>query len=189
MKKLLYLFLSLFLAVTLAAAQNQNETSTPPPQGPQGGPPPHRHMDGGGFPGMPGMLGFGKDWWRDSQIAQQINLTEPQKQQLSTIFASHRSTLITLRGAIENDEGKLRDILEQDQPQQAQVLTQLGQLQSDRNALEQEFTVMTLAFRGVLSPDQWKQLRSLSQQRMMNFRGHHQGRGPGENGPPPPPQE
>ena len=135
---------------------------------------------------MPGMLGFGKDWWRDSQIAQQINLSEPQKQQLSTIFSSHRANLIQLRGNVENDEGKLRDLLEQDQPQQDQVLAQVSQLQTDRNALEKEFTVMTLAFRGVLSPDQWKQLRSLSQQKMMNFREHHQGRGHEENGPPPP---
>ena len=187
MKKLLYLFLSLFLAVTLAAAQNQSETNTPPPPSTEGGPP-HRHMHGGGgFPGMPGMLGFGRDWWRNSEIAQQINLTDPQKQQLSQIFASHRANLIQLRGNVENDEGKLRDLLEQDQPQQDQVLAQVSQLQNDRNSLEKEFTIMTLAFRGVLTPDQWKQLRSLSQQRMMNFRGRHEGRrGPGPDGPPPP---
>ena len=186
MKKLLYLFLSLFFAVSMAAAQNQNETTTPPSPGPQAGPPPHHpHMGGGGFPGMPGMLGFGRDWWRDSQVAQQINLSDQQKQQLSTIFAGHRGNLIQLRGNIENDEGKLRDLLEQDQPQQDQVLAQMTQLQTDRNALEKEFTVMTLSFRGVLSPDQWKQLRSLSQQKMMNFRSHHQG-GPGHDGPPPP---
>lgn len=187
MRKLLYLCLTLFLTVTLTAAQNQNETSTPPPPGPQGGPPHHPHMGPpGGFPGMPGMLGFGKDWWRNSEIAQQINLSDQQKQQLSSTFASHRGNLMTLRGTIETDEGKLRDLLEQDQPQQAQVLAQLSQLQSDRNAMEQEFTVMTLAFRGILTPDQWKQLRSLSQQKMMNFREHHQGRSPGQNGPPPP---
>jgi Spy/CpxP family protein refolding chaperone len=159
MKKLFFLSLLLSFAVSLAAAQNQNDPSTAP----QGQP--HPHMGMGGFPGMPGIPGLGRDWWRNSEIAQQINLE-----------------------SVETDESKLRALLEQDAPQQAVILGQLGKLQADRNALETEFTVMSLAFRGVLHPDQWKQLRALARQRMMDFKMRRSEHGPSANGPLPPQQ-
>ena len=180
MKKLFYLCLLLSLAMKVSAGQNQNDPA-PPSQNPR-----HPHMGMGGFPGMPGIPGLGRDWWRDSQIAQQINLSEPQKQQLSQIFSSHRGTLMQLRGNVETEEGKLRALLEEDVPQQDLIRGELGRLQADRNALETEFTMMSLAFRGVLTPDQWKQLRALAQQRISDFRARRSEHGLGANGQPPP---
>jgi Spy/CpxP family protein refolding chaperone len=127
------------------------------------------------------------NWWRNSEIAQQINLSDQQKQQLGQIFAGHRETLVQLRGNVETEENKLGALLDQDQPQQDQVLAEVTQLQSARNALEKEFTVMSLAFRGVLTPEQWKQLRSLSRQKMMNFR-MHKSQNSSEGSNPTPPQ-
>src|ERR1700746_985904 len=101
MKKLFFLSLLLSFAVSLAAAQNQNDPSTAP----QGQP--HPHMGMGGFPGMPGIPGLGRDWWRNSEIAQQINLNDQQKQQLKQIFSSHRSNLVELRTNVETEEKKL----------------------------------------------------------------------------------
>jgi Spy/CpxP family protein refolding chaperone len=142
-------------------------------------------MGMGGFPGMPGIPGLA-NWWRNSEIAQQINLSEPQKQELSKIFSAHRGNLIQLRSNVETEESNLRNLLEQELPQQEPILAELGKLQMARNALENDFTVMTLEFRGVLNPDQWKQLRNLARQRMMNFRTHRPGRGPGADSSPPP---
>lgn len=138
--------------------------------------------------GMPGM-GFGHDWWRNSELAQKIGLSEQQTQQLNQIFSSHRANLAQMRANVEIEEGKLSDLLDQDQPQQDQVLAQVTQLQNARNALEKEFTVMTLAFRGVLTPDQWKQLQSMSHEKMF-FRTYKPGPGgPGDGPPPMPPLE
>src|SRR5215469_4205774 len=141
--RLLFLFI---LAAAFAAAQTTNPPSGP---GPGGLGPRHHMMDMG--PGGP-MMGIPGDWWRNSQIAQELNLSDQQKQQLSQIFSSHRSNLMALRGDVENEQGKLRDLLDQDQPQQDQVLAEVAQLQAARNALEKEFTVMALSFRGVLTP-------------------------------------
>ncbi|MGZ6423255.1 MAG: hypothetical protein ACXWSR_20160, partial [Bdellovibrionota bacterium] len=63
------------------------------------------------------------------------------------------------------------------------------------NQLDREFTQMTLDFRKILTPDQWKQLRTLMPPPpgpgMMKRFGHGPG-GPGGPGgpdaPPPPPQ-
>jgi Spy/CpxP family protein refolding chaperone len=180
MRKPSYFALLLLLAATMVAAQNQNESAAPNQEQPAH---PHPRMGMNGFMGMP-PLG---DWWRNSGIAQQINLSDQQKQQLGQIFSSHRENLVQLRGNVETEENKLGALLDQDQPQQDQVLAEVTQLQAARNALEKEFTVMSLAFRGVLSPDQWKQLRYLSRQKMMNFR-MHKSQNSSEGSNPPPPQ-
>jgi len=176
----------LFIVMILAAAFAAAQTTTPPSgPGPDGPGPRHHMMEMG--PGGP-MMGIPGDWWRNSEIAQELNLTDQQKQQLSQIFSSHRSNLITLRGNVENEQGKLRDLLDQDQPQQDQVLAEVASLQAARNTLEKEFTVMALSFRGVLTPDQWKTLRSSAKEHM-HF-GHHPGGpgGPGGGAAPPPQQ-
>jgi len=129
---------------------------------------------------MPGMPGFGHDWWRNSELAQQIGLNDQQKEQLSQVFSSHRSNLVQLRASVAGEEEKLHDLLNQDRPQQDQVMAEMTQLQSARNALENEFTMMTLAFRNVLTPDQWKQLQSISHEKM---RTHFYKRAPEGSGP------
>lgn len=174
------ILLILIFATAFTAAQTTNQPTAPT----QGPPQPRHHMMDMG-PGGP-MMGIPGDWWRNSEIAQSLNLTDQQKQQLGQIFSSHRANLITLRGNVEIEQGKLLDLLDQDQPQQDQVLAEVTQLQGARNALEKEFTLMALGFRGALTPDQWKKLRSSAKEHMMRF-GHHPG-GPGGNTPAPPPQ-
>ncbi len=138
--------------------------------------------------GVPGM-GFGHDWWRNSEVAQKIGLNQQQTEHLNHIFSDHRDNLAHMKANVEIEEGKLSDLLDQDQPQQDQVLAQMTQLQNARNALEKEFTIMTLAFRGALTPDQWKQLQSMTREKMF-FRMHKPGPGgPGDGPPPMPPTE
>lgn len=181
MNKLPYLSALLLLTSALTLAQTPTDSGSPN-QDDRG---PHARRGMGGMPGMAGIPELGRDWWRNSEIAQQINLNDQQRQQLTQIFSSHRPNLVQLRTNVETEEKKLAGLLDQDQPQQEQVLAEVSQLQSARNALEKEFTVMALAFRGVLTPDQWKQLRSLARDRALNFRMHHSENGPRGNGPPP----
>jgi Spy/CpxP family protein refolding chaperone len=174
-------YLLIFLLATGCLLSAQNDSQTPPDKA-------NRRFVIQRMDGVPGM-GFGHDWWRNSELAQKIGLNEQQTQQLNQIFSGHRANLAQMRANIEIEEGKLSDLLDQDQPQQDQVLGQLTQLQNARNALEKEFTVMTLSFRGVLTPDQWKQLQSMSHEKMF-FRMHKPGPGgPGDGPPPMPPLE
>ena len=177
--KMSYLLILLLAGAGVVSAQNDSQPSTEKPR---------VKMMADKMHGMPGM-GFGHDWWRNSELAQKIGLNQQQTQQLNQIFSSHRANLVQMRANVEIEEGKLNDLLEQDQPQQDQVLAEMTQLQNARNTLEKEFTVMTLAFRGVLSPDQWKQLHSISHEKMF-FRMHKPGPGgPGDGPPPMPPVE
>ena len=177
MKTLSYCLSLLLLTIGIAAAQSDN---TPPPDKGLHG---HR-IRVPGMGGMPGMPGIGHDWWRNSEIAQAINLSDTQKENLNQIFGSHRTNLIKAKGNVEIEEGKLSDLLEQDRPDQTAVLQQLKDVQTARNTMENEFTVMSLAFRNELTPDQWKKLQSVTRERMGKmFRMHH---GDGSGAPPPP---
>ena len=169
-----FIFVLILLATSISAAQTDSQ-----PRPDASNPRPHMRFR----PGMGGMPGFGHDWWRNSELAQQIGLNDQQKEQLSQIFSSHRSNLVQLRTNVADEEGKLHDLLNQDRPQQDQVIAEMTQLQSARNALEKEFTIMTLAFRNVLTPDQWKQLQSISQEKMRSHFSRRSPEGPAPASP------
>ena len=163
MNRLLYVNFAIFFLIASAAAADQSV----PPAAPAN-PEPAHHMH------MPALGPVGGDWWKNSEIAQKINLSDGQKQQLQQIFSDHRSNLVTLRGSFESEEGKLRNLVNQDPPQDDQVLAQVDQVTAARGKLDREFAAITLAFRKVLSGDQWKQLQNITMQRFLAFRhGRH----------------
>jgi len=164
MNRLLYFTFATFVLIASAAAMDQSGL---PPATPNSDAPPPRHMH------MPALGPVGGDWWKNSEIAQQINLTDAQKQQIQQIFSDHRSNLVVLRGNFENEEGKLRSLVNQDPPQDEQVIAQVDQVTAARGKLDREFAAITLAFRKVLSGDQWKQLQNITMQRFWAFRRSH----------------
>ena len=166
MKRLLYFTFAVFLLIASAAAMGQSQSSTQS----NGDTPRHMHM--------PALGPVGGDWWKNSEIAQKINLTDAQKQQLQQIFSDHRSNLKALKGDFEAQEGRLRNLVNQDSPQDDQVLAQVDQVSAARGKLDREFASITLAFRRVLSGDQWKQLQNITMQRFLAFRHFHHGEKP-----------
>src|SRR5262245_57827135 len=62
------------------------------------------------------------DWWRNSDLAQKLNLTDQQKSQLEQAFTQQRSQLKDLRDALEKEEAKLQDLMNADNVQDAQVV-------------------------------------------------------------------
>jgi Spy/CpxP family protein refolding chaperone len=126
------------------------------------------------------------DWWRNSDVAQKLNLTDQQKQQLEQTFNQQRSQLVDLKAALEKEEMKLQDLMNADNVQESQIVAQIDATQAARAKLQRSFAMMALQFRKVLTADQWKQLR---EQESVMF--HRRDRGPGDrppggpDGPPP----
>lgn len=153
----------LVLAGTLAFAQD----APPPP------PPP-----GPGGPGMMGGHGFGHGgmgmggWWKNSEMAAKLNLTDQQKQQLEKTFTDYRLQLIDQRAAVEREETKLQPLMDADQLDKAKITAQLDSLIAARTKLEKTAAMMHLAMREILTADQYKQLQSMHMQ-------HREGRGMG----------
>ena len=170
--------------------------------------------DPGGMPHPPkgthGMMvhhEMGK-WWRNPEVVSKLQLTDAQVSELNQVFYNHKLKLIDYGAEMEKQDLKLQTLLDADQPDEAQVSSQVDQVLAARGKLEREFTMMNLNLRKQLSLEQWRQLKALRgdagpgdhfmffQKRLgpgpdgdvMYF---HQRVGPGETGadelPPPPP--
>jgi Spy/CpxP family protein refolding chaperone len=145
-----------------------------------GATPPVSNFHGGKLeqkmPGRPGPPPF--DWWRNSDVAQKLNLTDQQKSKLEQTFNQQKEQLKDLRDALQKEEAKLQDLMNADNVQDAQIVAQIDATQAARAKLQRNFAMMALEFRKILTADQWKQLR---EQEAMMF--HHRERGPGDRGP------
>ncbi len=178
----LFLIAALFLPLTMFA-------QGPPPGGPGGphGMGPHP----GGPPGGHGMMG---EWWKNSELAQKLQLTDQQKQQLDKVFFDHRMKLIDFQADMEKQDLKLQTLLDEDTPNESQVSTQVDAELAAKSKLEREFTMMNLDLRKVLSVDQWRKLKDMHEHHGpdgpdRHIELHHDFRGDsrGEHMPPPPP--
>jgi periplasmic protein CpxP/Spy len=100
-------------------------------------------------------------WWNNPQIAQKIGLTEDQQKKMDDIFLQSRLKLIDQHAAVEKEEAILEPMLSTDQPDEAQVLSQIDKVAQSRAELEKANARMLLGLRRVLTTAQWQQLRTL----------------------------
>jgi hypothetical protein len=77
------------------------------------------------------------------------------------VFYQHRLKLVDYGADMEKADMQLQKMLDADYVDEAQVNTQVDQVLAARGKMEREFTMLTLNFRKILTPDQWKQLRSI----------------------------
>jgi Spy/CpxP family protein refolding chaperone len=100
-------------------------------------------------------------WWQNSDVVKKLQLTDGEISQLDQIFYEHRLKLIDYGAAMEKQDLKLQQLLDMDNPDDAQVNAQVDQVLAARGKLEREFTMMNLALRRVLFIEQWRQLKSM----------------------------
>ena len=141
---------------------------------------------------------FGR-WWNDPHLAQQIGLTDQEKQQMDQIFLQNRLKLVDLHANLEKQELLLRPMIEADNPDEAKILSQIDAVAQARADLEKANARMLFDIRKTLTPEQWQKLKTMRMEhhdmrmehhdRMRDDRrgGHHRGMGPNGGAPPPQP--
>ena len=144
--------------------------------GPDSRPAPHPMMEMH-HPGPDGDHGPMGQWWKNSDVAQKLKLTDQQIQELDKKFYDHRLKLIDYQADAEKQNFKLQTLLDADNPDEAQVSAQVDQTLAARGKLEREFTMMNLDLRKVLSVEQWRQLKDLHDERGGPGRFHPHGEG------------
>lgn len=133
----------------------------PLPGGP-GGPPPRR---GPGMMGpMGGMMPMMR-FWKESRIANLLGLSQQQIDQLDQVVDSNEPQLKQMSEQLRTNEDQLHKLMDADQPDTAQINSQIDQIAQMRASLEKATAKMHLAVRGILTPDQWKKLQA----EMMNI--------------------
>jgi len=178
------------VSLVLGTALFAQDAPPGPPEG-QGGPggAKARHVRGGHGP-------MGK-WWENPDVVSKLGLSDSQVTQLNQVFYDHKMKLIDYGADMEKQDMRLQNLLDADQPNEAQVGSQVDQVLAARSKIEREYTMMNLALRKVLTVDQWKQLKTIRGagmpgENLMYFHkrlGPPGPGGPGELPPPPPPGE
>jgi Spy/CpxP family protein refolding chaperone len=105
------------------------------------------------------------EWWKDSTIAKKLQLSDGQITQLDQTFYDHKMKLVDYGAEMEKEDMKLQKILDADVPDEGQVGTQVDQVLTARGKLEREYTMMNLDLRKVLTIEQWRQLKSIREER------------------------
>lgn len=100
-------------------------------------------------------------WWKDPEVISKLQLSDAQIAQLNQVFYDHKLKLIDYGAEMEKQDLKLQTLLDADQPDEAQVSSQVDQVLGARGKLEREFTMMNLNLRKQLSLEQWRQLKTL----------------------------
>jgi periplasmic protein CpxP/Spy len=161
---------------------------------------PHRGWEGpgkfgDGVGGRP-LMAPGR-WWKRAGVAKALGLDDAQVQKIEQIFQDSRLKLVDLHASLQKDEIKLEPMIEADNPDEKAVLGAIDRIAADRAALVKANAQMAFAIRRVLTPEQWKKLRTLWRQRDRfpqpmggprdGFRRdgppHHGMGGPGNGGP------
>ena len=176
-------FAAILSVAMMAAAQ-----APPPGTGPGAGPGPGPGMGGPGFgmhrPPMERALGLdGGRWWNDQTLIDKLKLTEDQRTAMDQILLDHRKDLVDKRGTLEKAELDLEPMMQDDQPNESQVLGQIDKVAQARAELEKANARFLLAIRAKLSPDQWKELKAARAERMQQRHGWRDRSKP--QGPPP----
>jgi protein CpxP len=177
-------FVCLALSMPLFAQDSQEWKGG----GREGGPPMERSFHG---------MARGR-WWNNPRIAEQVGLTDDQKKKMDDIFQQSRLQLIDLNAAVQKQEAIMQPLIEADQPDETRILSQIDAIAQARAQLEKANARMLFSIRQVLTPDQWKKLRTVARSGPprgngdggpgRGWRSHPGGSSPGSAGGPPPPQ-
>ncbi len=140
------------------------------------GPPPMERSFHAGGPGR---------WWDNPNVAQQVGITDDQKKKMDDIYQQHKLQLIDLKAAVEKQETIMDPLIQADQPDETKILSQIDAIAQARAELEKANARMLFGIRTVLTPDQWKKLRTMAKTRMDRGDGMRKWgpRGEGRGGP------
>jgi len=118
-------------------------------------------------------------WW-DSPIAQNLNLTPEQQQQIRATVREFRDRLIEQRAGVQKAEAGFMDFLNDDQVNEAKAKESVDKLVVARGDLMRSVSLMSLRLRAVLTPQQWQELqRRRAQQRPQGPQGRGAALAPG----------
>ena len=99
------------------------------------------------------------NWWSRPQIAQSLNLSPAQRQQIRATVVQYRSHLMDVRGRVNQAEQELADQFNRDPVDSAKTNEATERLIAARSDLTRTITQLSLKLRLVLTEQQWQELQ------------------------------
>ena len=113
------------------------------------------------------------------KMAQELNLTQQQQDQLRQLRFEQARKMIDLRRDVELQQLSLREEMTKDNPDPAKVDKAIDDLALAKAQVAKVRFSHMQQVRKILTPEQWQQARQLFRERMMERRGHRMGQGRG----------
>jgi Spy/CpxP family protein refolding chaperone len=99
-------------------------------------------------------------WWHRADLAKRLALTDEQKTKLDNIFRASADELIDLRGSVEKASIAVRGELDQPQINRDALRKAASRLSEAQGRLFDRELMMLVDMRGVLTTEQWANLRA-----------------------------
>lgn len=129
-------------------------------------------------------------WWDDERIANHLELTEEQREQIRAIVFEHARLMIDLKADLDKAGLDLAASVDQEVFDPAPVRAAHAVFQTARRKLENERFEMLIEVRQILTYEQWQKIQDVKrrlqqnrEQRRPGARGQQGRRPPGERQP------
>ena len=100
-------------------------------------------------------------WWRRQDVVDRLKISEEQQVKLDGIFRISANELIDLKADVEKRSIALRGELDQPQLNREAIRKQAAHLSDARARLFDRELAMLVDMRGVLSDEQWREMRAI----------------------------
>jgi Spy/CpxP family protein refolding chaperone len=117
-----------------------------------------------GFPGKDHGRHGEHDWWNNTEILEQLKLTDQQKSKIDEIASSNKEKLDNLRAQVKTDYEGFKEIMKNPNSTRDQILSKFDQLGKTHGELRRVEFEMALDMRDVLSPEQRTTLFDIKKQ-------------------------
>jgi protein CpxP len=112
-----------------------------------------------------GLGGRGPQWWNDPKMVDQLKLTDDQRKAMDGIMQDQKMKLVDLHANLEKAELAMQPLMQADTPNETAILAQIDKVAQARAELEKANARFLLALRAKLTPDQWKQVQQMRENR------------------------
>lgn len=106
-------------------------------------------------------LGLQGKWWDRPMLVRRMGITPEQQAKMDAILQQHRLRLVDLRANLQKAEIVLEPMVNSDQPDDSQILTQVKNVAEARAQLEVANARLLLDIRHELTPAQWQTMRQM----------------------------
>lgn len=101
------------------------------------------------------------DWWNNPEVANELHLTQPQKQQLEQVSTNLKLTVIDAGATALKSYVRLQAQLDADQLDRAAYNQELDAAAGALSRLVKDFGQMALTVRTTLTAEQWHKLETM----------------------------
>jgi Spy/CpxP family protein refolding chaperone len=100
-------------------------------------------------------------WWHIPYFAEQLHITEQQKEELDQLFEHNRQRLAELKKQVEDQKSELLNTIDQEHLNENSAIAQMKTLESTRTLLAATHFSYSLEVRKLLGHDRFQMLKTL----------------------------